>query len=79
MEGIVKVAEYRDEVLQLLTKVDTRQEEIFHRVGRIEKHLDKLNGKVADHEKALVVVKTWGTVALVTLPIIINMIMRIIL
>lgn len=76
---MMKVSEYRDEVLQLLTKVDTRQEEIFHRVGRIEKHLDRLNGKVADHEKALVVVKTWGTVALVILPIIVNVIMKVIL
>jgi|TARA_Y100000310_G_C20540180_1_gene742867 hypothetical protein len=79
MEGIVKVAEYRDEVLQILTKVDTRQEEIFHRVGRIEKHLDRLNGKVAENEKALIVVKTWGMVALVTVPLLVNVVMRIIL
>ena len=75
----MKVADYRDEVLQLLTRVDTRQEEIYHRVGRIEKHLDRLNGKVAEHEKTLIVVKTWGTVALVTVPLLINVVMSIIL
>tara|TARA_Y100001951_G_C11073157_1_gene147228 strand:+ start:70 stop:300 length:231 start_codon:yes stop_codon:yes gene_type:complete len=69
--------DYRDEVIKTLTKVDTRQEEMIYRVGRIEKHMEKLNGTVAQHEKALVVIKTWGTAAVVTLPIIINVIMRI--
>ncbi len=75
----MKVADYRDEVLQLLTRVDTRQEEIYHRICRVEKHLDRLNGKVAEHEKTLIVVKTWGTVALVTVPLLVNVVMRIIL
>lgn len=75
----MKLNEYRDEVIQKLTKVDTRQEEMIYRIGRIEKHLEKLNGHVADHEKALTVVKTWGTVGLVILPLMINMIMRLII
>lgn len=68
--------EYRDEVIKTLTRVDTRQEEIVYRVGRIEKHMEKLNGSVASHEKSLVVIKTWGTIAVVSLPIIVNIIMR---
>ncbi len=74
----MKLDEYRDEVIQKLTRVDTRQEEMIYRIGRIEKHLEKLNGHVADHEKALTVVKTWGSVGLVILPLMINMIMRLI-
>lgn len=76
MEGIVRVSDYRDEVIQLLTKVDTRQEEIFHRIQRIETHLDRLNGKVADHERSLTVVKTWGSLALIVIPVALNYIMR---
>tara|TARA_R110000744_G_scaffold355669_2_gene462251 strand:+ start:2451 stop:2678 length:228 start_codon:yes stop_codon:yes gene_type:complete len=75
----MKLTEYRDEVLQLLTRVDTKQDGIFHRVNKIEYHLEKLNSKVAEHEKAFVVVKTWGTVALVTVPLAINIIMRMML
>ena len=75
----MKLDEYRDEVIQKLTRVDTRQEEMIYRIGRIEKHLEKLNGHVADHEKALTVVKTWGSVGLVILPLMINMIMRLII
>ena len=74
----MKLDEYRDEVIQKLTRVDTRQEEMIYRIGRIEKHLEKLNGHVADHEKALTVVKTWGSVGLVILPLMIKMIMRLI-
>ena len=40
----MKIEEYRDEVKTLLVKVDTRQEEIFYRINRIEKHLENLNG-----------------------------------
>ena len=34
----------------LLVQVSTRQEEMVHRIGRIEKHLERINGKVAQHE-----------------------------
>ena len=74
----MKLSEHRDKMMDLLVKVDTRQEEIFFRVGRIDKHLEQLNGKVAEHEKSLVVLKTWGTVGLVTLPVIVNTVMRLI-
>lgn len=72
----MKVAEYRDDMHKLLVKVDTRQEEIFHRVGRIEIHLERLNDKVAKHENTLVRVKTLGVVFVFTVPIIINLVMR---
>ena len=46
----MKVEEYRAEMKTLLVKLDTRQEEIFHRLSRIDLHLEKLNSKVAIHE-----------------------------
>tara|TARA_R100001244_G_scaffold129954_1_gene101773 strand:+ start:463 stop:690 length:228 start_codon:yes stop_codon:yes gene_type:complete len=75
----MKLTDYRDEVLQLLTRVDTKQDGIFHRINKIEYHLEKLNSKVAEHEKAFVVVKTWGAVALVIVPLAINVIIRMII
>ncbi len=72
----MKVSDYRDEMMSLLIKVDTRQEEIFHRLKAIDNHLEKLNGKVADHESSLVRIKTIGMVGIFAIPITINLIMR---
>mgnify|MGYP003127660432 FL=1 len=72
----MKVEEYRAEMKTLLVRLDTRQEEIFHRLSRIDLHLEKLNSKVAIHESGLVRIKTIGMVAVITVPIIINVIMR---
>jgi hypothetical protein len=74
----MKVNEYRSEMHDLLVKVSTRQEEMIHRVGRIEKHLEKINGKVAEHEASLIKIKTIGMVAIFIIPLTINVIMRLI-
>lgn len=70
------MSDYRDEMMSLLIKVDTRQEEIFNRLKAIDNHLEKLNGKVADHESSLVRIKTIGMVGIFAIPITINLIMR---
>ena len=72
------MAEYRDEMMNLLIKVDTRQEEIFHRLKAIDNHLEKLNGKVAEHESSLVRIKTIGMVGIFAIPITINLVMRLV-
>jgi len=74
----VKVSDYRDEMMNLLIKVNTRQEEIFHRLKAIDNHLEKLNGKVADHESSLVRIKTIGMVGIFAIPITINLVMRLV-
>jgi len=76
--SIMKVTEYRSEMHDLLVQVSTRQEEMIHRVGRIEKHLEKINGKVAEHEASLIKIKTIGMVAVFIIPLTINIIMRLI-
>ena len=65
------------EIISYLTKLNERQITIFKRVEKIDNHLEKLNGNVAIHEKDLTIIKTWGGVALFAMPIIINLIMRI--
>jgi|TARA_R100000664_G_scaffold26225_1_gene36373 hypothetical protein len=72
----MKVEEYRAEMKTLLVRLDTRQEEIFHRLSRIDLHLEKLNSKVAIHESDLVRIKTVGMIAVIIVPVIINVIMR---
>ena len=74
----MKVEDYRNDMRNLLIKVDTRQEEMYHRVGRIEKHLERINGKVAEHEASLIKIKTVGMIAVFIIPLTINVVMRLI-
>jgi len=64
------------DIYQLLVKHDERLKNIYSSLGRIEKHLDKLNGKVEKHDTTIAKMQVWGSIALVTLPIVINAIMR---
>tara|TARA_R100000008_G_C3573889_1_gene163958 strand:+ start:70 stop:300 length:231 start_codon:yes stop_codon:yes gene_type:complete len=71
--------DYRNKDLYaMMVKFDERQRTIFNILARVEKHLEKLNGKVADHETALAKMQVMGTVAVVSFPIIVNIIMRLI-
>jgi hypothetical protein len=73
----MKVEAHREEVIRLLTRLNERQVSIFKHIERIDKHLDKVNGKVAEHESRLVEIKTWGGVAMFAIPIIVNLIMKV--
>ena len=66
------------DIYQVLVKHDERLKNIYSALGRIEKHLDQLNGRVTSNEKEIVKFQVWGGVALVTFPIIVNIIMRLI-
>jgi len=72
----MKTEQHREEVIKYLTKLNERQITIFHRVSRIEKHLDTLNGKTNNNNVEIAKIKTWGGVALFAIPIIINLVMR---
>ena len=72
----MKTEQHREEVIKYLTKLNERQITIFHRVSRIEKHLDMLKGKTNNNNIEIAKIKTWGGVALFAIPIIINLVMR---
>jgi len=61
----------------MLVKVDERQRTLFNMLARVEKHLEKLNGKVDSHEVTMAQLKVYGTIAIVTFPVIVNVIMEI--
>ena len=66
------------DIYAFLVKHDERLKNIYSTLHRIEKHLEKLNGKVDSHEKSIAKMQVLGTVAVVSLPIIINIVMRLI-
>tara|TARA_R110000824_G_scaffold314126_2_gene500986 strand:+ start:486 stop:710 length:225 start_codon:yes stop_codon:yes gene_type:complete len=73
----MRVEAHREEVIRLLTRLNERQVSIFKHIERIDKHLEKVNGKVAEHESRLVEIKTWGGVAMFAIPIIVNLVMKV--
>ena len=69
--------ERHTEIMQHLTQLSERQFTLFKSMSKIEKHLDKINGRIVKHEKDIIVIETYGAIGLIALPIIINLIMRI--
>tara|TARA_R110002020_G_scaffold65914_1_gene173616 strand:+ start:509 stop:733 length:225 start_codon:yes stop_codon:yes gene_type:complete len=74
----MKVEDYRNDTTARLVKLDERQISIFKQLQRIDKHLEKLNNKVGSHDTDLTMVKTWGAVGVLVMPIIVSIIMRLI-
>ena len=72
----MKIEEYRNDIRDLLIRVDTRQEEMHYRIGRIEKHLERLNGKIAEHDKKLASIWSYGVAFVFVASVCINLIMR---
>ena len=65
-----------DDLRTHLIRHDERLRNIYSTLNRIEKHLERLNGKVDRHETDIAKVQVWGGVALVSFTIIVNIIMR---
>tara|TARA_R100000908_G_scaffold21935_1_gene8683 strand:- start:1352 stop:1564 length:213 start_codon:yes stop_codon:yes gene_type:complete len=65
-----------DDLRTHLIRHDERLRNIYSTLNRIEKHLEKLNGRVSRHETDIAKVQVWGGVALVSFPIIVNIVMR---
>mgnify|MGYP003650321727 CR=1 FL=1 len=56
-----------DQILELCIKNDERLKTLFNSVNKIEIHLDKLNGKVAEHEKFKIQIKSaWIVITILT-------------
>jgi hypothetical protein len=67
---------HREEVIQFLTKLNERQITIFNRVAKIEQHLEKLNGSTMKNSLVIERIKTWGSIGLFAVPLLINLVLR---
>ena len=70
---------YRNETTEKLVKLEERQISIFKTLQKIEKHLDKLNGQTTSNTYSIIRFKTYGSAALLVIPIIVTLIMRVII
>ena len=67
---------HREEVIQFLTKLNERQITIFNRVAKIEQHLEKFNGSTMKNSLVIERIKTWGSIGLFAIPLLINLVLR---
>ena len=74
----MKVEDYRNEVTARLVKLDERQISIFKALQRIDKHLSTLNGKVERHGIDIERIKTYGSFAVLIIPIVVSVVLRLI-
>ena len=74
----MKVEDYRNEVTARLVKLDERQISIFKQLQGIDKHLSTLNGKVERHGIDIERIKTYGSFAVLVIPIVVSIVLRLI-
>ena len=74
----MKVEEYRTEVTARLVKLDERQISIFKGLQRIDKQLNGLNGMVDKHSIDIERIKTYGSFAVLIVPIVVSIFLKII-
>ena len=75
MANRTTVAEYRAGNTAKLVKLEERQISIFKTLQRIEKHLDRLNGRVEENKNDLTMIRTVGSVGILVMPVIVSIIM----
>ena len=64
------------DLFAMMVKFDERQRTIFNMIARVEKHLEKLNGKVAEHEKFKIQIKSYWIVISVLTPLLITLLIN---
>lgn len=74
----MRVEEYRNDVTAKLVKLEERQVSIFKTLQRVENHLEKLNGQVEENKTNLTKIGTIGSIGILTVPIIVSIIMRLV-
>ena len=67
-----------DEILEIVVRSEERLKTIFNRVNKIENHLADLNGKVAEHEKFKIQIKSYWIVISILTPLAISFILKMI-
>ena len=74
----MRVEEYRNDLTDKLVKLEERQVSIFKTLQRVENHLEKLNGQVEENKTNLTKIGTIGSIGILTVPIIVSIIMRLV-
>lgn len=74
-----KIKDYRDAVLSDLGEIKGNVKLVMEINNRQDIHLEKLNGKIAEHESFKIKAKTWGSMALIIVPLVISILARVLI
>ena len=72
------VAEYRAGNTARLVKLEERQISIFKILKGVETSIEKINGQVQENNTNLTKIGTVGSIGIITIPIIVSIIMRLV-
>jgi len=72
----VKQTDFQERVLSELSRTEEQLKTLFKQYDKIERHLEKINGSVMEHQVDIAKVKTWGSVAVVIVPTVIHFIIK---
>ena len=72
----MKVERFQEKVLSQLSKHGEQLKTLFKETSKIERHLEKINGSVTEHQVDIAKIKTWGSVAVVVVPALIHFILK---
>ena len=72
----MKVERFHEKVLSQLSKQEEQLKTLFKETSKIERHLERINGSVTEHQVDIAKIKTWGSVAVVVVPALIHFILK---
>ncbi len=72
----MKVERFQEKVLSQLSKQEEQLKTLFKETSKIERHLERINGSVTEHQVDIAKIKTWGSVAVVVVPALIHFILK---
>ena len=72
----MKVERFQEKVLSQLSKQEEQLKTLFKETSKIERHLERINGSVTEHQVDIAKINTWGSVAVVVVPALIHFILK---
>jgi phage shock protein A len=72
----MKQIDFQEKVLSELGRTEEQLKTLFKQYDKIERHLEKINGSVTEHEVDIAKVKTWGSFAVIVIPMLLHFILR---
>lgn len=71
--------DYREKIQHDISEIKGDMKVLIEINTRQDLHLEKLNGKVGEHEEFKIKTKTWGSMALIIFPLVISLLVKVFL
>tara|TARA_R110002051_G_C8521365_1_gene468013 strand:- start:209 stop:439 length:231 start_codon:yes stop_codon:yes gene_type:complete len=72
----MRVEKFQEKVLSQLSRQEEQLKTLFKETSKIERHLERINGSVTEHKVEIAKVKTWGSLAILLVPMLLHFILK---